>query len=47
MYDELIFTHESHAPHDAYVGGGAYLPSEISWPFSVKEYSRMAWAISF
>ncbi|MDX6916039.1 hypothetical protein R9X49_13070 [Pectobacterium carotovorum] len=34
MYDELIFTHESHAPHDAYVGGGAYLPSEISWPFS-------------
>ncbi|GKW16652.1 hypothetical protein PEC301937_26010 [Pectobacterium carotovorum subsp. carotovorum] len=28
MYDELIFTHGPHASHDAYVGGGAYLPSE-------------------
>ncbi|UYA58776.1 hypothetical protein NAL19_522 [Pectobacterium sp. F1-1] len=34
MYDELIFTHEPNASHDAYVGGGAYLPSEMSWPHS-------------
>lgn len=34
MYDELIFAHEPHTSHDAYVGGGAFLPSEISWPCS-------------
>ncbi len=26
MYDELIFTHEPNASHDAYVGGGFSLP---------------------
>ncbi|WP_047286330.1 hypothetical protein [Pseudomonas protegens] len=29
MFDELIFTGESPAKEDAYVGGGACLPTEL------------------
>ncbi len=34
MYDELIFTPEPPSIHDAYAGGGVYLPKELAWPCS-------------
>ncbi|MDP9514431.1 hypothetical protein [Pseudomonas protegens] len=34
MFDELIFTGETPAKDDAYVGGGAYLPTDLAWPCS-------------
>lgn len=34
MFDELIFTGETPAKEDAYVGGGACLPTELAWPCS-------------
>ncbi|MDP9513132.1 hypothetical protein Q7O56_29285 [Pseudomonas protegens] len=34
MFDELIFTGETPAKDDAYVGGGACLPTDLAWPCS-------------
>lgn len=34
MFDELIFTAETPAKDDAYVGGGAYLATDLAWPCS-------------
>ncbi|AXK57457.1 hypothetical protein [Pseudomonas protegens] len=34
MFDELIFTCEMPAKDDAYVGGGAGLPTDLAWPCS-------------
>lgn len=34
MFDELIFTSETPAQDDAYVGGGVCLPTDLAWPCS-------------
>ncbi|SEC03202.1 hypothetical protein SAMN05216178_3180 [Pseudomonas saponiphila] len=34
MFDELIFTGGTPAKDDAYVGGGACLPTDLAWPCS-------------
>ncbi|MNV47457.1 hypothetical protein D3C71_1393270 [compost metagenome] len=32
MYKQVVVTRDAPTPHDAYVGGGAFLPDDVQWP---------------
>lgn len=41
MFDELIFTGETPAKDDAYIGGGACLSTDLAWPCSTESDGLM------